>query len=42
MEETIVHAGPEVLMEVDNNVSLIAGNLQGISDRQLRPHIILK
>ncbi len=32
LEEFSVHAGPKVLMEVDDNISLLVGNLQGILD----------
>jgi hypothetical protein len=35
-----VHAGYEVLMEIDNSILLIVGDAQGISDHQLRPHPI--
>ncbi len=35
-----MHAGHEVLMEVDDNIVLIVGDQQGILDQQLRPHII--
>ncbi len=38
MEEVAVHAGREVLMEVDDNILLIVGDPQGISVEQLRPH----
>jgi hypothetical protein len=37
LEEAAVHAGHEVLMEVDDNILLIAVNPQGILDEQLRP-----
>jgi hypothetical protein len=37
LEEVTVRAGHKVLMEVDDNISLIVGNPQGISDQQLRP-----
>jgi hypothetical protein len=40
MKEIAVHAGYEVLMEVDENILLIVGDPQGISDRQLRPYPI--
>jgi hypothetical protein len=40
LEGVIVHAGHEVLMEVDDNIVLIVGDQQGILDQQLRPHII--
>jgi len=30
LEEIAVHAGHEVLIKVDYNISLIVGNLQGI------------
>jgi hypothetical protein len=33
-----VRAGHEVLLEVDNTILLIVGNLQGILGLQLRPH----
>jgi hypothetical protein len=36
-EEVIVHAGLKVLMEVDDSISLIIGNLQEILGQQLRP-----
>jgi hypothetical protein len=35
-----VHAGHEVLMEIDNSILLIVGDAQGILDQQLRPHPI--
>ncbi len=35
-----MHAGPKVLMEVDDNISLNVGNLQGILYGQLRPYQI--
>ncbi len=38
--EVAVRAGRKVLKETDNNVSLIAGDPQGILDQQLRPHPI--
>ncbi len=37
IEEVTVHAGQEVLMEVDDNSLLIVGNLQVILGQQLRP-----
>jgi hypothetical protein len=37
LEEVIVRASHEVLMEVDDNCALIVGNPQGILDLQLRP-----
>ncbi len=40
MEVVPVRAGHEVLMEVDNNMLLIVGNLQGILEKHLRPHPI--
>jgi hypothetical protein len=38
LEEAAVHAGLEVLMEVDDNSSQIVGDPHGILDQQLRPH----
>jgi hypothetical protein len=35
-----MHTGPKVLMEIDDNISLHVGNLQGILDEQLRPYQI--
>ncbi len=35
-----MRAGHEVLKEVDDNILLIVGDLQEISDLQLRPHPI--
>jgi hypothetical protein len=35
-----VHAGHKVLFKVDNSISLIVGNLQGILAQQLRPRPI--
>jgi len=35
-----MHAGHEVLMEVDNTIVLIGGNLKGILGQELRPHYI--
>jgi len=40
LEEVAVCAGHEVLIEVDDNILLIVGNLQGILDKQQRPHPI--
>jgi hypothetical protein len=40
LEEVVVCAGQEFLMEVDGNSTLIIGNPEGISDLQLRPHPI--
>jgi hypothetical protein len=40
LEEIAVHAGHEVLMEVDYNISLIVSNQWGILDQQLKPHPI--
>jgi hypothetical protein len=37
LEEVTVNASHEVLMEVDDNMSLIVGDPQGILDQQLRP-----
>ena len=37
LKEVAVHEGHKVLMEVDDNISLIVGNLQGILDQQLKP-----
>jgi hypothetical protein len=38
LEEVAVRAGHKVLMEVELNILLIAGDSQGILDQQLRPH----
>jgi hypothetical protein len=35
-----VHAGHNVLIEVNNNILLIVGDLQGILEQQLRPRPI--
>jgi hypothetical protein len=40
LEEVALPGGHKVLMEVGNNVSLIVGNLRGLLDEQLRPHLI--
>jgi hypothetical protein len=40
LEEVTVYAGHEVLMEVDDNISLSVVNPKGILDQQLRPHSI--
>jgi hypothetical protein len=40
LEEVTVHAGHNVLMEVDNKISLIIGDPRGIIDQQVRPHAI--
>ncbi len=40
MKEVAVRAGREVLMGLDNNSSLILGDLQGILRQELRPHPI--
>jgi hypothetical protein len=40
LEEVTVRASHKVLLEVDDNISLIVGNRQGISDQQLRPRPI--
>jgi hypothetical protein len=40
LKEVAVHEGHKVLMEVDDNISLIVGNLQGILDQQLKPRPI--
>jgi hypothetical protein len=36
-----VCSGHEVLMEVDDNILLIVGDLRGILDQHLRPHPII-
>ncbi len=41
LEEVLVQAGQEVLMEVEVNSALIFGDLQGIVGRQLRARSIL-
>ncbi len=38
--EVVVHSGHEVLIEIDNYISLIVGDPLGILDQQLRPHPI--
>jgi hypothetical protein len=40
LEEVIMHAGHQVLEEVDFKYVLIVSNLQGILGQQLRPHPI--
>jgi hypothetical protein len=40
LEEVSVHAGCNVLMEVDGNTLLIVGDLQDILDQQVRLHLI--
>jgi hypothetical protein len=40
LEEVAVHAGHEVLMEVDDNILRIVSNPQRILVQQLRPHAI--
>jgi hypothetical protein len=40
LEDIVVHSGHEVLMEVDNNILIPVGDLQGILDEQLRPQPI--
>jgi hypothetical protein len=40
LEEVAVHAGHEVLMEVNDNISLITGDPQGILDQHLWPNLI--
>ncbi len=40
LEEVVVHTGRKVLMEVDNNISLIVGDARGILDQQLSFHPI--
>jgi len=35
LEEVAVHAGHEVMMEVENNISLIVGDSRGILDSSL-------
>jgi hypothetical protein len=40
LEEAAVRAGHEVLMEVDDNISLIVGDPHGILEEQHRPHPI--
>jgi hypothetical protein len=37
LEEVTVSVGHKVLMEVDDSISLIFGNPQGILNQQLRP-----
>jgi hypothetical protein len=37
LEEAIVHAGREVLVEVGDNILLIVGDPQKILDQHLRP-----
>jgi hypothetical protein len=37
LEEAIVHAGREILMEVDDNILLIVGDPRKILDQHLRP-----
>jgi hypothetical protein len=39
-EEVVVRAGHEVLMGVDDKMSLIGGAPKGILDQQLKPHLI--
>jgi hypothetical protein len=41
LKEVTVNASHEVLMEVDDNTSLIVGDPQGILDQHLSPHLIL-
>jgi hypothetical protein len=40
LEEVAVHAGQDVLMEVEYNILLIIGNPHGILDQHLRPQHI--
>jgi hypothetical protein len=40
LEEVATRTGHEVLLEVDNNISLIVGGSQGILNQQFRPHSI--
>jgi hypothetical protein len=40
LEEVLVRAGQEVLMEVEDNSALIFGDLQGILGQQLRARSI--
>jgi hypothetical protein len=40
LEGIAVHAGHEVLVEVDDNISMTVGNPQGILDEQFRPQPI--
>jgi hypothetical protein len=39
-EEVAVHAGREVLMEVDDNSAQIVDDPKGIVDQEIRPHTI--
>jgi len=41
LEEVATRTGQEVLLEVDNNISLIVGGSQGILNQQLKPHSII-
>jgi len=40
LEEVALHAGHEVLMEVNHNISLIAGDPRWILDQHLWPNLI--
>jgi hypothetical protein len=40
LEDVHGRAGRKVLMEVDDNIWMIIGDLQGILDQQLRPRQI--
>jgi hypothetical protein len=40
LEGVAVRASHKVLMELDNNISLIVGYPQGVLGQQLRPHPI--
>jgi hypothetical protein len=40
LEEAAISAGHKVLMEADDNISMIVGGPQGILDEQFRPRII--
>jgi hypothetical protein len=40
LEEVAVRAGLEASVEVDNIISLIVGDPQGILDEQLRPRTV--
>jgi hypothetical protein len=40
LEEVVVYTGRKVLMDVDNNISLIVGDARGILHKQLSSHPI--
>jgi hypothetical protein len=40
LEEVAVRVDRKVLVDVDDNMALIAGNLQGILGQRFRPHLV--